>query len=69
METCPICGTELSEERPRHNVLLEFHGQIRSAAQQIGDSISTEANGDLQRQLCNECWDDIRIELTNQGSG
>jgi uncharacterized Zn finger protein (UPF0148 family) len=65
MNSCPICGTELSEERPRHNVSLEFHGQTRSAAQQTGDSISTEANGDLQRQLCSDCWDDIREEITD----
>ena len=66
MPTCPVCGTELSVERPRYNVLLEFKGQTRSAAQSQYSSTSAECKGELQRQLCTDCWEDLHADLTGE---
>ena len=64
---CPICGTEVSEERPQYNVLLEFSGQTRSAAK-TDNPTSTKNTGRFQRQLCTECWEDLYEELASDSS-
>ena len=63
MNSCPTCGEELSEERPRHQVILEIEDETRSTSQFMGDETGVKRVS-VDRQLCADCWQDLRETLS-----
>ena len=63
MDSCPLCDTAVSSERPRYRVELEIEDTTRSTQQYMGGEtnikrVSTES------QLCYDCWDDLRLKFS-----
>ncbi|WP_049899190.1 hypothetical protein [Halococcus agarilyticus] len=63
MNACPMCGEEVSEERPRYRVILEIEDETRSTSQFMGDETGVKRVS-VDRQLCADCWQDHREKLS-----
>ncbi len=63
MTACPVCDESVSEERPRHRVTLEIEDTTRSTKQFMGNEAEVKRYC-IDRQLCPDCWDDLRTDLS-----
>lgn len=63
MNSCPVCGKPVSEERPRYRILLAIEGMTRSTKQISSDETATTQYC-TERQVCAECWEDLRERLS-----
>lgn len=64
MNSCPMCEESLSAERPRHRVVLEIEDVTRSTKQFMGSETGVKRHC-LDRQLCADCWQDLRDRLSS----
>jgi len=63
MNSCPLCGESLPGDRPRHRVNIEIEDTTRSATQ-FNDSETEVSRYCVDRQVCHDCWDDLRKRLS-----
>lgn len=63
MNPCPMCEEPLSEERPRHRVVLEIEDVTRSTKQFMGNETGVKRYC-VDQQLCSDCWQDLRKTLS-----
>jgi hypothetical protein len=63
MNSCPLCGGSVSEERPRHRIVLEIEDTTRSTKQLMGDETDIKRYC-VNQQVCPDCWEDLRETLS-----
>jgi hypothetical protein len=56
VNSCPVYGDPVSEERPRYRVLLALEDMTRSPKQVRGDETSV-THYRKERQVCTDCWE------------
>lgn len=62
MDSCPICDAPVSTERPRYQVVLEVEDTTRST--QFMEDETNVRRFSTEKQLCHDCWDDLRVKLS-----
>ena len=63
MDSCPLCGTAVSSERPRYRAELEIEDTTRSTQRYMSGE-TTIKRVSTESQLCCDCWDDLRLKLS-----
>lgn len=68
MESCCLCGTAISEDRPRFIASLELEEQTRTVAES-GEKpmaeLSQPPSGRIRQPLCADCWSSLFERLAN----
>jgi hypothetical protein len=63
MSDCPACGESVTDDRPRHRVVLEVEDTTRSTKQFMGDEANLKRCC-FDQQLCADCWNDVHERLS-----
>ena len=63
MNACPLCDESVPEDRPRYRISLEIEDMTRST-QQFSGGDAEVSRYCVDRQVCQDCWDDLRRQLS-----
>ena len=63
MNSCPLCGESVSEDRPRYCVSLEVEDTTRSTKQYMNDEAKVKRYC-TDQQVCSGCWENLRTDLS-----